>query len=191
MDSELLSRAQQGDSPALEALVERYRDNLYGFARWMTRSETDAAEIVQEAFLSACLRLRDFATESEFGAWAHWIAASHPSIRWRLRHIADAVIEDRKTPRFHAATLAQDRSPDWGGDSDRRTTHPELRRLIEDATGDLPQSHREVFLLRDVAGLSYEQIAHITGGSISAIKDHLHQARLSLRNTIDQFYRER
>jgi RNA polymerase sigma-70 factor (ECF subfamily) len=60
--------------------------------------------------------------------------------------------------------------------------------VIEEATDRMPQRHREVFLFKDVAGLSYEQIAEISGDSISAIKRTLHLARLSLREAVDRFY---
>ena len=79
---------------------------------------------------------------------------------------------------------------DWNS-ADEQPLSAELRRAIEDATDQLPQNHREAFLFKDVAGLSYEQIADVSGQSISSIKEQLHQARLSLREAIDRFYSER
>ena len=190
-DHSLLSRAQDGDVSAFEALVERHRDDLYSFGRRMTRSETDAAEIAQECFLSAYLHLCEFQSESEFVLWALRIAATHASLRLRLLPRAQASEEALRSPKFHpSGVLANSRGPDWSSRSDQRAFNPELRRAIEDATDHLPQSYREVFLLKDVAGLSYDEIANITAQSIAAIKDHVHQARLSLRETIDAFYRE-
>jgi len=63
----------------------------------------------------------------------------------------------------------------------------ELRGVVEGATHRLPQAQREAVLLKDVAGLSYQQIATVIGESIPAIKSSLYQARLSLRQTIDRF----
>jgi RNA polymerase sigma-70 factor (ECF subfamily) len=187
----LLSQAKDGDMFAFEALVERHRDELYSFGYWMTRSETDAAEIAQVCFLSAHLHLKDFRTEAGLGAWVYWIAAGHASIRQRLHHSAQAAEQELKSPRFHASgVLAQRPRAEWSGDADERALNAALRRAIEDATEGLPQTHREVFLLKDLAGLSYEQVANITGESIRAVKDYLHQARLSLRETIDRFHSE-
>src|SRR5215831_5584134 len=116
----LLSRAKDGDMFAFEALVERHRDELYSFGYWMMRSETDAAEIAQECFLSAHLHLKDFRTEAEFGAWVYRTAASHASIRQRLHHRAKAE-QELKSPRFHASgVLAQRPRADWSGDADER-----------------------------------------------------------------------
>ena len=190
-DRELLSRARDGDMFAFERLVERHRDQVYGFALRITRSETAAADIAQESFLSAYCHLNEFQNENEFGAWIRWIAASHASIRLRPLRKAQAAEWKLESPMFHArGGLPQCSRADWSRDADTRPLSDELRRSIEDATERLPQSHREVFLLRDIAGLSYEQIAGISGESVPAIKSRLHQARLSLRETIDRFYSE-
>lgn len=190
-DHSLLARAQDGDVSAFEALVERHRDDLYSFGRRMTRSETDAAEIAQECFLSAYLHLSQFRNESEFAVWLLSIAATHASLRLRLQPRTQAAEKQLTPPKFHPnGVLANSPGPDWGGKADQRALSPKLRHAIEDATEDLPDSHREVFLLKDVAGLSYQDIANITAQSIPAVKDRLHQARLSLRETIDCYYRE-
>jgi len=189
---ELISKAQHGDVSAFEALVEQHRDSVYAFARRLTRSETDASEIVQESFLSAYLHLSGFRNEAEFAAWVHWIAASHTSLRMRVKRRAQASKEQLEAPTFRpSGALAKHAGADWTKEIDDRPLSAELRRAIEDITDRLPYRHREVFLFKDVAGLSYEQIAQICGESIPAIKSRLHQARLSLREVIDNFYRAR
>jgi RNA polymerase sigma-70 factor (ECF subfamily) len=185
----LLSRARGGEMSAFEALVECHRDGLYSFARRMAGSETEAAEIVQESFLSVYLHLSEFRNESEFVVWLLWIAATHASLRLRLQPRVQAVKEELKSPKFHpSGALAHSTNPKWNGNTDQLALSAELRRAIEDATDALPWSYREVFLLKDLAGLSYEEIANITAQSVPAIKDRVHQARLSLRETIDGFY---
>jgi len=187
---ELISPARQGDMIAFEALVERHRDSVYAFALRLTRSEADASEIVQESFLSAYLHLDGFRDEAEFAAWVHWIAASHTSLRMRVMRRAQASKEQLDAPKFRAGgALAKHVGTDWTKEIDERPFSAELCHAIEDATNRLPHAHRDVFLFKDVAGLSYEQIAQICGESIPAIKRRLHLARLSLREAIDKFYR--
>jgi RNA polymerase sigma-70 factor (ECF subfamily) len=77
---------------------------------------------------------------------------------------------------------------DWSRRADEQVLDAELGRAIQQATDRLPEEYRQVFLLKDVEGLSYEQIAEITGDSVAAIKSRLHRARLSLRGAIDEFY---
>src|SRR5262249_12648219 len=171
---------------AFERLVERNRDDLYSFALWMTRSETEATEIAQESFLSACLHLSHFRNEAEFRAWAHWIAAKHISIRRRPRRRSPVAEGPPKAPESRAV-LAHNSGAGGSRNANEPALRAELRRAIEDATDRLPQHHCEAFFFKDFAGLSYEQIAEVSGRSIPEIKDHLHQARLSLRATIDRF----
>ena len=190
-DPELLARARRGDMSAFEKLVERHRDKVYGFGLRMTRSESAAAEIALESFLSAYLHLNEFRNEAELVAWVHRIASSHALIRLRLEPMAQAADVEVKSPNFHAdGALAQCSSTDWARGADERPLSASLQSAIEDATDRLPRSHHEVLLLRDVTGLSYDEIARILGDSVPAIKSRLHQARLSLRETIVRFYNE-
>jgi len=187
-DRELISKAQQGHRFAFEALVERHRGQVYSFGLLLTRSETDAVEIAQESFLSACLHLNEFQNEAEFASWVHWIAASHASLRLRaVRREHNA--EELKVFQSKALdTCAYPPRIDWSDGADERPLTAELRRAVLDATNRLPERDREVFLFKDLAGLSYQQIASICGESIPAIKCRLHSARLSLRKAIDHFY---
>ncbi len=191
-DRELLERSQAGDMSAFEALVERHRDKVYGLALRMTRSDADAAEITQETFLSAYQHLPDFRGEAAFGSWVHRIAANHALMRLRHRTVVQAVEEELRSPEFNErGSLAEYPATDWSRGADEKVLDAELRRAIQEATNNLPEGYREVFLLKDVEGLSYEQISEITGDSVAAIKSRLHRARLALREAIDQFYNEK
>src|SRR5215468_164527 len=159
-DRTLLTRAQAGDMSAFESLVERHEEKVYGLALRMTRSEADAAEIAQDTFLSAYQHLAEFRGEAAFGSWVHRIAANNALMRLRRQKVVDKILED------------------------------ELGRAIQVATDALPEGYREVFLLKDVEGLSYEEISEMVGISIPAVKSRLHRARLALREAIDAFYKE-
>jgi len=188
-DRELILKAQQGHAFAFEALVERHRDQVYAFGLRLTGSATDAAEIAQESFLSAYLHLKEFQNEAEFAAWVHWIAASHASLRLRPVWTAHNAEGQLKVPQPKAlGTRAHHPKIDWSDDVDERPLTPTLRRAVLDATDQLPQRDREVFLFKDLAGLNYQQIASICGESIPGIKCRLHCARLRLREAIDHFY---
>ncbi len=191
-DRELLERAQAGDLAAFETLVELHRDDVYGLALRMTRSDADAAEIAQETFLSAYQHLANFRGEAAFGSWVHRIAANHALMRLRHRAVVQEAEEELKGPQFtDRDSLAEYPATDWSRRADEKVLDDELRRAIQQATDDLPQGYREVFLLKDMEGLSYEQISEITGDSVPAVKSRLHRARLALREAIDRFYAEK
>ncbi len=191
LDKELLTQAQGGDLPAFEALVERHRDKVYSVALRMTRSEADAAEIVQETFLSAYQHLPDFRGEAAFGSWVHRIAANHALMRLRHRGVVQAAEDDLKSPEFNErGSFTEYPASDWSRRADEKVLDAELGQAIQQAVDRLPNEYREVFVLRDLEGLSYEQIGEITGDSVPAIKSRLHRARLAMRDTIDRFYNQ-
>jgi len=190
-DRELLARAQAGDMSAFEALVARHEDKVYGLALRMTRSEADAAEITQDTFLSAYQHLAEFRGEAAFGSWVHRIAANNALMRLRRQKVLDIVGEDLTGPEFtDRGSLAEAPESDWSRRADDQLLDEELGRAIQVATDALPEGYREVFLLKDVEGLSYEEISEMVGISVPAVKSRLHRARLALRETIDAFYKE-
>jgi len=190
-DRELLTRAQAGDMSAFEALVGRHEEKVYGLALRMTRSEADAAEIAQDTFLSAYQHLSEFRGEAAFGSWVHRIAANNALMRLRRQKVVDIVSDDVAGPEFtERGSLAEAPESDWSKRADDKIIEDELGRAIQAATDALPEGYREVFLLKDVEGLSYEEISEMVGISIPAVKSRLHRARLALREAIDAFYKE-
>jgi len=190
-DRTLLTRAQGGDMSAFEELVGRHEDKVYGLALRMTRSEADAAEIAQDTFLSAYQHLAEFRGEAAFGSWVHRIAANNALMRLRRQRVLDIVSDDLAGPEFtERGSLAEPPESDWSRRADDRILDEELGRAIREATDALPEGYREVFLLKDVEGLSYEEISEMLGISVPAVKSRLHRARLALREAIDAFYKE-
>lgn len=189
-DSVLLSRAQRGDLQAFEALVERHRDRVYALSLRMLNSSADAAEVTQETFLSAYRNLKEFRGDAAFGSWVHRIAANHALMRLRQRKVTADFEGPLDEPQFNERGSLIDQVADWGPNAEALTLDAELREAIEAASAALPAEHRQVFVLRDVEGLSYEDIAQVVGESVPAIKSRLHRARLAMRATIDRYYAE-
>jgi RNA polymerase sigma-70 factor (ECF subfamily) len=191
-DRTLLARAQGGDMSAFEELVGRHEEKVYGLALRMTRSEADAAEIAQDTFLSAYQHLAEFRGEAAFGSWVHRIAANNALMRLRRQRVLDIVSDEQlEGPEFtERGSLAEAPETDWSRRADDKILDEELGRAIQEATDALPEGYREVFLLKDVEGLSYEEISEMVGISVPAVKSRLHRARLALREAIDAFYKE-
>ncbi len=191
-DVALVERARSGDVPAFEALVDRYRDRVYGMALRMTRTEADAAEVTQDTFLSAYQHLAELQGDNlkAFGSWLSRIAANQSLMRLRHRKVAAQVEQSLDEPAFNERGSLVEDVADWRLDALGQTLDNELREAIQTATDALPEEQRRVFLLRDLDGLSYEEIAEITGESVAAIKSRLHRARLALRAAIDRFYQD-
>ena len=196
VDRALLLRAQAGDTSAFEQLVERHRDHVYALALRMTRSEADAAEVAQETFLSAYQNLDHFRGEAAFSSWLHRIAANHALMRLRHTKVRDRAEDEMtggiKGPEFNErGSYVEYPESDWSRRADEKALDAELGKAIQQATDELPDGYREVFLLKDVEGLSYEEISTMMGISVPAVKSRLHRARLALREAIDAFYNDR
>lgn len=190
-DAGLLARAREGDVAAFEELVLRHRDRVYGLSLRLLRSEADAAEVTQEAFLAAWQSLDSFRGDAAFGTWVQRIAANRALMALRNRRVRQTAREQLEGPRFTSeGELIELPAPRWARPADERALERELGEAIQEATDALPEGYREVFLLKDVEGLSYEAIGELTDSSVAAVKSRLHRARLALRQRIDQYYRE-
>ena len=192
-DRELVERAQKGDGAAFAQLVERHQRQLYRLALRMTGSEADAQEVLQEAFLNAYQKLPLFRGEAQFSSWLYRIAANSALMRLRRKRRAPDTLSDQPLelsgPRFSAeGYLEPTSSSDWSQRADDRMMSGELGEAINKAVAELPDDYRTVFLLKDVDGLSNEDIADALNLTVPAVKSRLHRARLALREKLGEFF---
>jgi RNA polymerase sigma-70 factor, ECF subfamily len=163
-----------------EAQVMPHLDAAYRFARWLSRSPTDAEDVVQEAFLRA-FRAFDTLRGSDVKAWLLAIVRNcHATVLKQQQRRAAVPLPDEEDAPLAAgavaagtvAALPDPESASMAAD-DKRT----LDRLI----GALPEEHREVLLLREMEDLSYREIAAVTGVPIGTVMSRLARARASLK----------
>ena len=181
-DEQLVARTRAGDLHAFATLVERHRDVVYRVAARIVGPD-DAEDVAQDAFLRAFHRLYQYRGESGFGPWLLRIAhntALNALERRRTVPLEDAGDEALEEP----GGKAGERTPAEALEvSERRDRLAGKLRL-------LPPSHRAVLVLRDLEGLSYEEISEITDTPLGSVKGRLHRARRELidllrRNTYD------
>lgn len=191
-DQALVERFQtSGDRAAFEELVRRHRDRVYGLALRMMKNEDEALDIVQETFLSAFRKLPEFRGDSQFGSWVYRIAANFALMRIRHKKVVDQVQEpmDGLGDRFKEdGRWAIFPTGLWARRGDDALLDSELRQKLIQAVEGLPEMHRAVFMLRDVEGLSYDEIAKTLETTVSAIKSRLHRARLALRQELQDYF---
>jgi RNA polymerase sigma-70 factor (ECF subfamily) len=181
-ESRLLEAARDGDAEALEALLESHEARLYRFARRLCRHHEDAEDVLQESLLSAARGLKDFRGASSLSTWLFAIARSH-------------CIKKRRRSRFAPTEVSLD-----AGEADGAHAHPDpgpgpdgtlharrLEKALEEAISALDRKYREVFVLRDVEGLTAPEVAKVTGLSVAAIKSRLHRARARVREALAPF----
>ena len=177
-DEELVHHAQGGDTRAFDELVQRYRDKVYRLSYKILRHEDDAAEALQEAFLSAYRGLAKFKAESTFSTWLYRIATNAALMKYRRRREGHVSLERSQNP-------TEDGEPmqlrDWSALPIDELLSGELREVMQQGIERLPEDLRTVFLLRDIEEKSNADVSEILDLSIPAVKSRLHRARLALR----------
>lgn len=164
-DRFLVAAAQAGDLHAFETLVRRHQDAAYRVALRMLGSRLDAEDAAQEALVQAWRRLPSFRGESRFSTWLYRIVTNRclnvRPARVRAEALPDVLI-DRRSDTLEALERSE-------------RLHELVRGLL-----DLSAEQRAALVLRELEGLSYEEIADVLGVSLPAVKGRIHRARLAL-----------
>jgi RNA polymerase sigma-70 factor (ECF subfamily) len=174
---DLLARLRRGDPQAFENLVMTYQHRVFGVGLRMLGSRAEAEEIAQETFLRAHRALGEFRGEARLGTWLYAIAS-----RLCLNRLAAG---DRRHPR--ADDDALDRVPTSVADAATTLERSELEAALHEAIAALPEDRRIVVVLRDVEGLTYEEIAEVLGLELGTVRSRLHRARLELKAKLERF----
>lgn len=168
---DLVERAKQGSHEAFEILVRRYSERAFRVAYRVVRDEDAARDVLQDALIKAYRGLRRFENRSAFYTWLYRIVVNlaldrrrrtRPSVEWsdEVAHEVDPRVLE---PEAHDPGVASERS--------------EIRNLISLGVQKLPDGQREVLLLREVEGLSYQEIAATMNISKGTVMSRLHYAR--------------
>jgi RNA polymerase sigma-70 factor (ECF subfamily) len=187
-DEPLVRMAQAGDTLAFDELVKRYRDKVYRLSFKILRHEDDAAEALQDAFLSAFRGLKNFKVESTFSTWLYRIATNASLMKYRKRRDHHVSLEQSQSANVDAEPL---QVPDWSQQPVRDLLDSETRSVLQEGVDRLPEELRTVFILRDVEGLSNAEVADVMELSVAAVKSRLHRARLQLRDRLNRYFGDR
>ena len=173
---ELVRSAQKGDDSAFETLVRTYEKKVYHLALRMCGNPDDAYEIAQEAFLSAWKGLWFFRGESSFSTWLYRLAsnAAIDFIRREKRQSGPGEIslDDEET---------YIEPPGPGPSPQQHAESTELRQMLAKGLATLSPEHRQVLLLRELQGLSYEEISDTLELDLGTVKSRIARAREKLR----------
>lgn len=182
-EAELIERAAKGDAQAFGQLVERYQRRVVGVAMAVVHNQDDAIELAQETFIRAYENLSKFESRSSFSTWLYRIAANL-SIDFRRREGRHVVL------RGEDADNEFNRIPTDQGDSFKEASRTELSARLREALGELTPEHRAVILLREVEGLSYDEISDVLQCPRGTVMSRLHYARGRLRGILKDLSEE-
>jgi RNA polymerase sigma-70 factor, ECF subfamily len=182
-DSGLVGAFLGGDERAFQVLVERYQTRLLNFVFRTIGDREKAEDLVQEVFIRVYRHLHRFDRSKKFSTWVYTIASNLAKNELRNRSRNPLVLfqtikrnwEDEDRP-------LQFEDPASRPDDLYRKRH--LRELVEASVARLPEHHRQVFILRELEGKSYEEIADITECNLGTVKSRLNRARTSFAEII-------
>ncbi len=175
-DTVLVDSFLAGEERAFQELVERYQTRLLNFIYRTIGDRERAEDLVQEVFIRVYRHIHRFDKTKKFSTWIYTIASNLAKNELRNRSRNPLILFQTIT-----GTRGEDERPLQFEDS---TSRPDdlfqkrhLRGLVEETVARLPEHHREVFILREIEGKSYEEIAEITDCNLGTVKSRLNRAR--------------
>lgn len=183
-DEELVRRVQQGKGEAFEELVRRYERKVYNIAYRLLGNEEDATEALQDTFLRAYRFIPRFKFKSSFYTWLYRIATNVSLTKLRRRKKQTTVSLDE--PVKNTDDLILD-IPDTHTTPEEAFEQKRLRERLQAAIEKLPADFRAVVVLRDLEGLSNEEVSKVLGLSVPAVKARLHRGRMALREKLARY----
>jgi RNA polymerase sigma-70 factor, ECF subfamily len=176
-DEEIIGQVLNGNAAMFELLMRRYNERVYRAARAIVRDEQEAEDVMQQAYVNAFTHLRQFSGAARFSTWLTKIAINESLARVRRRSRYEAFDDElSKVEPFMSRNPAEN--------PERQAFTGELRGLLEWAIDTLPDGMREVFVLREIEGLSTSEVAESLGVSEDVVKTRLSRGRAALRRVL-------
>lgn len=173
----IIRRVQHGDVDAFELLVAAYEKNVYNVALQMTGNREDAQDMAQEAFFKAYNSLPSFRGDSKFSSWLYRIV-SNVCLDYRRRQArrpsSSLTVEDDEGENVQLDVADESQSPE--ALLERKLTREAVRRGLR----ELPDEQRQILLLREIQGMSYDEIADAMDLEVGTVKSRIFRARKKL-----------
>jgi RNA polymerase sigma-70 factor (ECF subfamily) len=176
-DSDLISRAQEGDQQACATIFDLHRRRVYSTCLLMTKNVFDAEDLMQDAFIQIFRGLRSFRGDSAFSTWIYRVVVNTVLMTRRKRHLREVSLDE-------PATLDHGQVPREFGRNDNKLVGTIDRIALTQAAKELPEGCRTIFLLHEVEGYEHHEIAEQLSCSIGNSKSQLHKARLKMRKLL-------
>lgn len=180
----LIRRLKQRDERAFREMVNTYQKQVYTIIFRMLNNQHEAEDLAQEVFVTVFKSIDSFRGDSKFSTWLYRISINHCKNRFkylsRRAYHSTHSFEEGKGTKTEIPLQGEISRPDHALEGHR------LQKAISDAISTLDEEHRVLIVLRDIQGLSYDEIGEITGLVEGTVKSRLHRARLSLKEKLER-----
>jgi RNA polymerase sigma-70 factor, ECF subfamily len=191
-EASIVAELKAGSEEAYSWLIARYNQPVYSLVYRILTDPADAADTTQEVFLKAFRGMKRFNGECSLKTWLYRIAIHEASNqrRWWFRHKSrETSMESREDQNGNSFGLA-DTLEDPGESPLETLAHKEIRTRVEREIQQVPEPYRTTVVLRDIEGLSYEEIAEVLDISLGTVKSRLIRGREALKKRLESFVRE-
>lgn len=178
-DTELARRAAAGEAAAFEAIMRRYNRRLFRTARSILKSDADAEDALQDAYLHAWRALRGFRADARLSTWLVRIVVNDSLGHLRRRNAQLVSLDVAMSPSDSPLSASLAAEPDQG--PDRIAARAQLRKLLEARIDLLPEAFRTVFMLRAVEQMNVEEVAQALDIPASTVRTRYFRARALIR----------
>ncbi len=181
-ETEWIIRCQQGDQDALKKIFDAYHKKVYSIAYGVLEQREDALDVVQEVFIKLSRSIQNFKGKSKFYTYLYRMT------------INTAIDLTRKRKKVFVSSLDQEEALQVSDETEERPDgillQKEFRGRINSAMRELPVEQRTAIILREVEGLSYQEMAESIGCSIGTVMSRLHYGRKRMRELLDDYFKE-
>jgi RNA polymerase sigma-70 factor (ECF subfamily) len=186
-EAELVTELQGGSDTAFDWLVTHYSGPVYSLVAGMVSESCDVADITQDVFLKAFRGIRGFRNGSSLKTWLYRIAIRETlnHRRWLWRHHREQDSIDREPTNGHATVEIEDESRTPFDQAASR----EVQQTVQDALRNVPEVFRSAVILRDLEGLSYEEVSEVLSVSVGTVKSRILRGRRLLREILEPLLR--
>jgi RNA polymerase sigma-70 factor (ECF subfamily) len=182
-ETELVERARARDGNAFRTIMQTYNRRLYRIARSILRNDSEAEDVVQEAYVRAFTHLETFRGDSSLATWLSRITMNEALGRLRVRRpMADLAACEAQGPEAEIIQFPHSAR----SDPEKAMAQRQLLQLVEQATDRLPEVYRTVFIMRVIEGMSVEETAEFLEIRPETVKTRLHRARRLVREQLDE-----
>ena len=192
-DQQLINKfVNDNDDQAFELIVSRYMEKIYNLAYRITRDHYQSEDVLQEVYITLIKKLHTFRGESKFSSWLYRITAnaSYMLLRAEKKYEHDLSLEDYVPYDSKGTLMGRIHHKDWSSRPDIVIYIKEALEILEKAVDELPEAYRVVFYLRDIEGLSNEEVSQVLEISVPAAKSRIHRSRLYIRDKVSDYFYE-
>ena len=188
-EAQFLDRLRAGDAAAFDFLVRERSPDIYALLYRLTEDVEEARDLTQETFLQAFRAVAHFRGDADLRTWLYRIAVNQARNRWRWwrRRRRNVTVSLDATDEQHEQPLAAQLADEQSVNPEQAALARERERLLTQALRSLSRVYREVVVLRDVEGLSYEEVAATLEISVGTVKSRLSRGRTELRRRLEGF----